>query len=53
MWLSPVLRLSVKLSVGALVALEGDLAENGARINRDERRAFEALMTQITRVKSS
>lgn len=32
---------------------EYDLAENGARINRDERRAFEALMTQITRVKSS
>ena len=33
--------------------VEYDLAENGARINRDERRAFEALMTQITRVKSS
>ena len=32
---------------------EYDRAENGARINRDERRAFEALMTQITRVKSS
>jgi DNA primase len=32
---------------------EYDFAENGARINRDERRAFEALMTQITRVKSS
>lgn len=32
---------------------EYDLAENGARINRDERRAFEALMIQITRVKSS
>ena len=32
---------------------EYDLAENGARINRDERRAFEALMTQITPAKSS
>ena len=32
---------------------EYELAENGARINRDERRAFEALMIQITPVKSS